>query len=666
MARRGNRLAIGLLAIGLVGCGGGEKEAADGNGGGDPATANGERTPNSDGPKVDAGPGPKVVVPAKPVPGAPDWMKYVGPQHISATVVHPKRILQSKLIAALPEGLDLGETRKNVGFDIRHTERLLILGHPPTEKQMLHLRENLEGGGEKTGAFTEEFETGGPDKAEGEKAEGEKAEGDFDEQEFEKGSFDESPAPAGQETDDVPWEEAQRQRAAEPPGIGDATFVVWLDQPVDREQYVAARAAAHYEEPHTIDVDGHEATQVGNREAILFLDDTTVLVGPIAGVRELLAARQAAGPLAARLAEAGTDYDALVVVNLAGREEMLKLLVEALRADGVEVPENLADLPAAAQRITEIVGRVDVSAEGTLATLHVTAADAAPVAVLADSAGKGLDLAKGLLAFVGFSAPPEAREGLQLATATLNGVTIEQQEKTVVVTVPRPDGLVAFVEGIAPQILAAREAARQSVFRGHLKQIGIAIHSFHESYGHAPASAAYATDDGKPLLSWRVALLPMLDENAMFNQIDKTQPWDGPENKAILEQMPEVYKSPGVDDPTLTTLMLLTGPTTIFHGRYEAGNETLRKGPHIRNITDGTTNTILAVYAAPEKAVPWTKPQDLVFDPEKPLESIGEIPETGLLVLMWDASLHTLPKDVAADLFRNLVEHQDGNVVDLP
>jgi hypothetical protein len=63
------------------------------------------------------------------------------------------------------------------------------------------------------------------------------------------------------------------------------------------------------------------------------------------------------------------------------------------------------------------------------------------------------------------------------------------------------------------------------------------------------------------------------------------------------------------------------------------------------DIRDGASNTIMCVDAGPDKAVPWTKPDDLPFDPEKPLAALGQVPPEGFLAAFFDGSVQTVKVD---------------------
>ena len=110
---------------------------------------------------------------------------------------------------------------------------------------------------------------------------------------------------------------------------------------------------------------------------------------------------------------------------------------------------------------------------------------------------------------------------------------------------------------------------------------------------------AIADDKGRPLLSWRVAVLPELGQRALYDRFKLNEPWDSPHNKALLKEMPALFSCPGRTNaqPFTTTYRVFSGKGALFEQNQKVG---------IANIPDGTANTIMVVEA--EGAVPWTKP----------------------------------------------------------
>jgi hypothetical protein len=173
----------------------------------------------------------------------------------------------------------------------------------------------------------------------------------------------------------------------------------------------------------------------------------------------------------------------------------------------------------------------------------------------------------------------------------------------------------AFVTPIIMQMQGAAKSAASAI---DLRQLGLAMHSFHDTYRHLPQAKLGAG------LSWRVAILPFLEQAELFKQFNLDEPWDSDHNTKLLERMPAILEHPTRKAPPgYTYFRVFTGPNTLF----EEGKKTL-----LQTIRDGTSNTIMIVEAA--DAVPWTKAEELIFDPTGPLPKLGDPDKGGAFVLI--------------------------------
>jgi hypothetical protein len=166
--------------------------------------------------------------------------------------------------------------------------------------------------------------------------------------------------------------------------------------------------------------------------------------------------------------------------------------------------------------------------------------------------------------------------------------------------------------------LGGREAARRAQFVSNLKEIGFALNSYQNAHGCYPP-AVVRDSAGKPLHSWRVLLLPYMDQSSLYEEFHLDEPWDSPHNQTLLPRMPYVYAplwqaetSPHA--PHSTCLQVFVGPGTAFEGPAGEAVGDL-------NFPDGIFRTIAVVDAA--RAVPWTQPIDLPYGPNVPLPELG-------------------------------------------
>lgn len=173
--------------------------------------------------------------------------------------------------------------------------------------------------------------------------------------------------------------------------------------------------------------------------------------------------------------------------------------------------------------------------------------------------------------------------------------------------------------------LSGDAAALADFFReqetGNLKDLALAAFNHEAVQGRFPVVGASNFDaDGNPFLSWRVHLLPYLGQRNLYEQFRLDEPWDSPHNLPLAAQMPDVFRSAGdLSTSTTTRMMTFTGPDAPFSRRAPGVTQL---GPRYGDLIDGTSNTILYVEAAPDRAVTWTKPEDLPFDRADPLAGI--------------------------------------------
>jgi hypothetical protein len=212
---------------------------------------------------------------------------------------------------------------------------------------------------------------------------------------------------------------------------------------------------------------------------------------------------------------------------------------------------------------------------------------------------------------------------------------------------------------LLPAIQSAREAARRNASSNNLKQIGLAIHNHYATYRKLPAPAI-VDKNGKPLLSWRVAILPFIEEDSLYKEFHLDEPWDSDHNRKLLSKMPSVYANPSstVADQGKTVYLLPTGKGTMFED-----NKTLK----FEQITDGLSNTIMVVEAADAAAVEWTKPADLKFDPEKPTLGLkGARPGGFFQATFGDGSVRMLSDSMDPSALKALFTPQGGEAVQSP
>ncbi len=212
----------------------------------------------------------------------------------------------------------------------------------------------------------------------------------------------------------------------------------------------------------------------------------------------------------------------------------------------------------------------------------------------------------------------------------------------------------------------ARIARQRRVSQNNLKQIVIALHNHHDVYKFFPAAAICSKDNGNPLLSWRVAILPFIEQDALFRQFKLDEPWDSPHNIKLLPMMPKTYAPVGVKtkEPHTTFYQALVGPQAAFETRLDKNFLFGARGIRLFDATDGTSNTIGVVEAF--EPVPWTKPAELPYDAQKPSPKIGGGQFTdGFHAAFLDGVVRFLSKRIDEATLRALITRNGGEVIDL-
>jgi hypothetical protein len=201
--------------------------------------------------------------------------------------------------------------------------------------------------------------------------------------------------------------------------------------------------------------------------------------------------------------------------------------------------------------------------------------------------------------------------------------------------------------------------ADQDVVRIILHNLAKGLLQYAKTQGTLPPAAVYGPE-GKPLLSWRVLLLPYLEEQGraepgLFARFRLDEPWDSPHNKALLSKMPDFYtppESPPTLFPYTTRYRVFVGPGTAFEGT---------QGIRLEDFSDGRDQTFLIVEAG--EAVPWTKPEELTYGPGQPLPSLYRRTRNKFVAAMADGRTHSLPFDTPKSTLQAWVTRNGGETV---
>ncbi|MDA1018381.1 MAG: M56 family metallopeptidase, partial [Planctomycetota bacterium] len=368
------------------------------------------------------------------------------------------------------------------------------------------------------------------------------------------------------------------------------TFILTTNRDVDFTKYIAMDAGETTEEKYagaTLYVGGRRL----RNQAYVSPAPRTLIYGAVSQVKSLLDATRSG---AAKLdwAEQFAQFADAHGVYLLDMDELRPMLEREIGGGGINpITATIrplwkdSKLAIASVRFGDPAG-LQASAwcetEDGAERVHNTAKALIPLAknLMAGAKENQNDIPQGVR--------PAVATAIAFGETLLEDVKIVRKGNQVTVAVATEMGSVPVLLGLLlPAVQSAREAARRTQGMNNLKMIGLAMHNYHDINKRFPP-AVLLGPDGKTKHSWRVALLPFLDEKRLHAQYNFDEPWDSDNNKKVLAAMPNVFRSPNSEQPdsTNSSYYALVGEHTAF-GNTNEGNR-------IRTFTDGTSNTVLA------------------------------------------------------------------------
>ncbi len=465
-----------------------------------------------------------------------------------------------------------------------------------------------------------------------------------------KQEIDEGAVKVFQERLGLPLEQVERMTLLllSPTPSGEPLLFVRTVKPYDLAKVVALTKHAKVKKYKD------EMLYIGDKDWTIYpIDNRSVVYGELREVNALIdhPRPKTEGGLAAALRLAAGKHSLVAGLNV-------KLINE--NVSGQLPGEAEPFLPLLQARSATL--SIDFAADSRATTVLTFASDKdAKAAVKPAEAGLVL-LRAGLghvLAELGKQKEKESKELIQLLKQfdePLKETRIEQKDATVRATLEVKLDAATVGQTLVQAALKMREAAARAQSQNNLKQIALAMVNYADTMqGQLPAHAIYSKE-GKPLLSWRVMILPYIEQQNLYNEFHLNEPWDSEHNKKLLAKMPLTYASPQ-DEKTLKE------HTTRYQGFY--GKSAFFEGKQGLRFpaafTDGTSNTIMVVEAS--KAVPWTKPEDIPFDPEKPLPKIGLPGLSYFTVAMCDGSVRTISHSITKETLRSAITRDGGEVL---
>ena len=403
-----------------------------------------------------------------------------------------------------------------------------------------------------------------------------------------------------------------------------------------------------------------------------FPDKTSIVAAPQVVLENFVAGRldNATGLLHEKLNQAGND-DIYVAVDL---QPLRPLIQMGLAEAASEVPPEAKPFLEVPSLVRTVELRLNFTGNGPteLVVEANNEADAERFLQLFDQAVELVkkEAAKDFARLKQSSDPVEQAMGRyqeRMSSKWFEYLRPERDGKRLVVFHQEADGqqnaaVSAAVIGILvalllPAVQAAREAARRNTSMNNMKNIMLALHNYADTHRTFPPHAIYS-DDGKPLLSWRVAILPYIEQQALYSQFHLDEPWDSEHNRTLIAQMPELFRDPSSPLPVQggkSSYAVPVGEDFIFNGTS--------RGMGFAAIRDGTSNTLMLLQVDDEIAPIWTKPDDWQYNEEKPLAGLGGLHPGIFLAGFADAHVRAIAKNIDAEVFKQLLTRAGGEVV---
>ncbi len=400
------------------------------------------------------------------------------------------------------------------------------------------------------------------------------------------------------------------------------------------------------------------------RTGVYFPNDRTIVAGGLGFVLKMIRAKEVDSKLTQLLHATDCSGTATAVFSV----DAVRGLVDQAMASAPPVPPPFADFLKIPDLISSGVAKADMRVPGELSlTLH--ARDVASAEELQQLIQRAIDIGRQMAMVQAARENPssddpvdQARQKymMRITSRMFDGlkpkrIGADVKWRTAVSSNPAANMAVVgiLVALLLPAVAAAREAARHNQSQANLKQIGLSIMNYESAYMRLPARAIFSKD-GKPLLSWRMQILPFLgDEGIQFyKDFHRDEAWDSPHNRTLIGRMPQVFSEPSDAEPGHTHYLAPVGKGLVFDGDT---------GVRMADITDGISKTILIVEA--DKSVVWTKPEDLDVDLSHPVAGLGHAHPNGFMALFCDGHVMAFADSVDSEFLKALFTIAGGEDV---
>ncbi len=591
-------------------------------------------------------------------------LSYITDDFTSAVIVHPARILSSPFVSELEKaGVPLEKGMTDIidqsGFDPRTIAQIVVLGDENSASAAAMQAPGLFGFG---GGPPDQFDDVGPQLNSPDGLEPEKA--------------PEEDGPALPDQGNISPQNQTLQPVNFQPGLGPAdgpggdgpgemgpppvpTVIVRFTENVDPKTFFDDKPIPPLEDGEQDGLAVKKAPVPGMDVVIHFADEKTIIVTKSTLLKKMVETKTTNSPLISELKQIDSANDLIVVIDMTQLSPMLVGLGQMFGAGqdpnlamGLKLVSELKTLTITGGISSDSL--LSVSLVGTSAETVSSAND--KLTELADMGREQYKMMKPAALQQEAPVDEAGKKVLEaMADQLVAGITNKADGTRLTISIPKPADFNKLPEVLKPAIEEAKKSAQSSSQKNQLKQMGLAFHNYHAVYNSLP-SAGSNHDGEKKGLSWRVHILPYIEQAPLYNQFNLDEPWDSEHNKALISKMPEVFQTPEVTEEGKTVFHVFVGENTAFN---------LDKGLSFRDFTDGTSNTLFVVQAGADKADTWTKPGGLTLNEENPLKTFGTLENGQLMILMVDGSVRTINIETISDeTIKALITRNGGEIID--
>ena len=369
-------------------------------------------------------------------------------------------------------------------------------------------------------------------------------------------------------------------------------------------------------------------------------------------VNMLLAEKGVANGALGKMAESTQHTGTLTAMTLL--EPMRPMINGLLQMQAEQLPAQFRKFTQIPNLIDAVLLRMDMQNEKEGMQLTMLAGDEATAAECLETVNEGMRLGQQMfLAQMSQNAKEDpvaqatTRYMQRLSDHYVEMMTPEQDGRRLTITMNASQGMATqgvLVGLLLPAVQASREAARRMSSSNNLKQIALAIHNYHATYKKMPQNIT--SEDGTPLLSWRVAILPFIEQNKLYQEFKLDEAWDSRHNIKLLNRMPAIFTHPGMVTPPGTTVYQRPVGKGLMSPVGKLG---------FRDVTDGLSNTIMGIESLGEDAVKWTQPDDIRLDKEDPLKMLQDGTRQGFHVVLADGAVVFIANQIDPVLFKAML-----------